>query len=329
MAGLRQRLGFRAMATAARVLGVAEDMCFGAGGPQSPPLFITGLPRAGTTVIYQAICHRFRVSYTPMLTNQLPYCPAFATRLVRRTLQSYESNFRSDYGRSDSLGAPGEGRIWNLWFDRYAPQTSLADAHPHAQRIVYSFGQIERIGGGPVVTKNPRLSQWMRPLADLFPTARFLVVVREPRAVGLSLLRRRYRRGRNPTLWYSVFPRGHESLQNRSPAGQVAGQIEGILHGLQEDIESIGAHRFSVVNYDDLCAAPTACVDRLAEWMADTGSVWETQRELPDQFKVSTRDIAEVPDSVVREFETWCESTDCTSLPLVAAPGIFNAGEHR
>ena len=316
MAGFRQRLGFRVSAAAARALGIAEDYCFGAEGPDSPPLFITGLPRGGTTLVCQAICHRFRVSYTSMLTNQLPACPAFATWLVRRRIQSYESNFRSDYGRSDSIGSPGESRIWNLWFDRYSPQSSLSEAHPHCQRVVRSFGQIERIGGAPVVTKNPRLSQWLHPMSELFPAARFLLVVRDPRAVGLSLLRRRYRRGRNPAKWYSVLPRGHETLQSRSPAGQVAGQIAGILRGLKEDIPAIGSNRFMTVTYEDFCAEPGTFLSRLAEWMEAAGSTWTTQHELPSAFEVSTRAGDGIPETADAELDEWLGEIDWNSLSL-------------
>lgn len=316
MAGFRQRLGFRVSAAVARVLGIAEDLCFGADGPASPPLFITGLPRGGTTLVYQAICHRFRLSYTPMLTNRMPACPAFATRLVRRRVRSYESNFQSDYGRSDSPGGPGESRIWNLWFDRYSPQETLSEAHPHARRVVRSFGQIERICGAPVVTKNPRLTQWLRPLSELFPTARFLIVVRDPRAVGLSLLRRRYQRGRNPTKWYSVLPRGHEELQSRSPAGQVAGQVEGILRGLHENIKTIGPERFMVVTYEDFCADPATSLDRLAAWMQDAGCVWNVRGDLPPAFDISTRREEGVPEAVVAEFDQWCGEIDWDLLEL-------------
>ncbi len=78
-----------------------------------PQLFIIGLPRSGTTLVYQYIVHRLRVSYFSNAVGRYPRSPCVATLWERATKGDYRSDFASNYGATTGPAAPHEaGNVW-------------------------------------------------------------------------------------------------------------------------------------------------------------------------------------------------------------------------
>ncbi len=263
----------------------AEARCFGDEAPALPPLFILGLPRGGTTLVAQTICHCLASSFVPELSRHLPMAPAFATWIARRGRSEYRSDFASNYGFSSGLASPSEGTFWNLWLDKDRIYDSSSALDPLAARaLVGTVGRVERIGGGPFVNKNLRNDNRARMLAELFPQAKFLAVVRNPGDVAASLMKGRIEVAGGADQWFSIKPRDYDELSDQPPEVQVAGQVAGLLRDLAADAEAIGCERFAAVSYEDFCAAPARFIDELAAFLGGRTNGFERRGTAPDSF---------------------------------------------
>jgi hypothetical protein len=179
---LAGKLLLKMMINLSKAISSVEGSIFGNKGPLHPPIFILGLPRGGTTLVYQTLCHCFELAYTPMLTNYLPFAPALTTWFCRKRQARYSSDFESHYGMTKGTASPGEGVMWNIWFlkdKHYQKGSDLEEGK--ARQIVSLVGRVERISGRPFVNKNLKHYNYLGVLAELFPAAVFLVVLRQPR----------------------------------------------------------------------------------------------------------------------------------------------------
>ncbi|HWA92567.1 MAG TPA: sulfotransferase [Rhizomicrobium sp.] len=135
-----------------------------AGAPVSPPVshvFLLGFPRSGTTLLEQVLaCH-----------------PNVATLEEKDTLADA---IRAFFGRPEDLE--------KLWA---APEAEL-----DRQRALY-WNRVRSYGTAPegkvVVDKTPINTIYLPLIARLFPDARIVFALRDPRDVVLSCFRRRFR----------------------------------------------------------------------------------------------------------------------------------------
>ncbi len=233
----------------------------------APRLFILGLPRSGTTLVYQYIVHRLKVAYLTNGVGRFPYAPCLTTWFQTRTHRRYRSDFASSFGRVYGAMAPREaGGFWGRYFDphRYqSPADIPAEAADELRRTVACIQGIH--GGRPFVNKNVRHMQRIGALDAIFDGAFFLVVSRSLADVALSLLRARYQVQDDPSAWWSVRPPDDEfeALRALPPAGQVAGQIRSLGARLETDLGRLPEERVLRLEYQHFCAAPDSVVDLL------------------------------------------------------------------
>lgn len=250
------------------LLRAAERMFVSRSRPVSAlRLFILGLPRWGTTLVYQYIVHRLKVAYLTNGVGRFPYAPCLTTWFQTRTHRRYRSDFASSFGKVRGAMAPREaGGFWGRYFDpdRYqSPGDIPAAAADELRRTVACIQRIH--GGRPFVNKNVRHMQRLGALADIFGGAYFLVISRAPADVALSVLRARHRVQDDPSRWWSVRPPDeYEELRGLSPAGQVAGQLRSLGRRLDQDLGRLPEERVLRLEYKGFCATPDSVVDLLA-----------------------------------------------------------------
>jgi hypothetical protein len=237
----------------------AERLLLGtASAPRGPQLFVLGLPRSGTTLVYQYLAHRYAVSYFTNAVGRFPCAACLCTTLATRRLGRYVSDFASEYGKSVGPLAPREaGDFWTLFFapDRYVSFDELPE--PARVRLRRTVACVQRaFGGAPFVNKNVMHAQRVDALALLFPEARFLVVERALADVGLSVLRGRSRHAPGAGDWWSIRPTDHAAFAGLPLPEQIAGQLASVGRRLAEDLGRLPAERVLGLDYEAFCAAP-------------------------------------------------------------------------
>ncbi len=232
--------------------------------PSMPVLFILGLPRSGTTLVYQYIVHRLHVAYFTNGVGKYPQSPCFISYVQNALYGDYKSDFQSNYGKVTGHVAPREaGSFWGRFFGYdeyiYFDQMNALDVKNLRNMIgcmQYIFGNV------PFVNKNIKHMLRIDALQNIFPNAYFLVVRRNTCHVALSMLRGRYANDRSPEEWWSVKPEDYEDLIKHPVEEQVAGQLKSLQKRMNHDLAKLSS-RVLYIDYEDFCRCPEMLISML------------------------------------------------------------------
>jgi hypothetical protein len=169
---------------------------------RSRPLFVVGAPRSGTSLAYRALSLHPQAAY---ISNWLGRKPNLRALALLNRLPRLMPGLRSRYWfGEDSSDAYRYGTRRPL-LERLFPApieggplfeaSGMRDAQPRpeaeqAASLRAAFAAVARYGGGSiVVSKRIINNRRMAFLAEVFPSARFVSIVRDGRAVAYSLSR--------------------------------------------------------------------------------------------------------------------------------------------
>lgn len=228
----------------------------------SPQLFILGLPRSGTTLIYQYIVHRLNVAYFTHGVGAHPRVPCVVTWYQHNRYGQYRSDFESKYGKVEGPVSPREaGTFWGRFFDlnNYVDFEDLRQKDISVlQKTVACIQNI--FGGKPFVNKNVKHLQRINAIAEIFPNSIFLVVERQLQDVALSVLRARRGSPCDSSQWFSVRPINYDAIKNLSIPEQVANQCKSVTEKMEQDLSLLPNERVIRIKYEDFCREPEALI---------------------------------------------------------------------
>lgn len=251
----------------------------------TPPIFILGAPRSGSTLLYQLLIGCLDVSYLSNLHCTLFGSPALTERLLRgrpRPPIAYESR----YGGTSGLLAPSEcGPYWYRFFRKSPQHVPLAEADPQQLgRLRASVSAFQAVARRPVVFKNLICSLRVAPIAVALPEAVYLVLHRDLLDNARSLLAARKSVTGSYERWWSAEPPGYETLLTLPVEQQVVGQVVGVDHAIDTGRERAGRDRFLDLRYEELCADPAATLRSVIEFAASHGCRVRQRAEPPAGF---------------------------------------------
>ncbi len=260
-------------------------------------LFILGLPRSGTTLIYQYIAHRLNVAYFTNGVGNFPHAPSICTFVEHNLYSQYISDFRSSYGKVVGHVAPREaGSFWLRFFDidNYARYSELSGKDRHSIRNTIAFVS-NVFGDAPFVNKNVKHLLRIDALGHLFPESIFLVVERALVDVAISVLRGRYKNLKDPNHWWSVKPPDYEVIKALPIIEQIANQCVSLKTKMEKDFSEISPDRVIRIPYSDFCSSPERIVTKLGT-VLDTG---RTDNPIENHFTFQQNRAQSEEDSVL------------------------------
>ncbi len=241
--------------------------------PRAPVLLILGLPRSGTTLVYQYLVHRLRLAYFTNGAGRFHRAPCLATRVQRRIHGEYRSDFRSEYGRvSGPLGPREAGAFWgrSFGFEEYVRFDDLDAARIDVLRRTVACVQTA-FDGAAFVNKNVKHLLRVDALARVYPQSLFLVVERDLGEVALSMYRAWLRHAPGPGAWWSVRPPDAARLSSLPLVERVAGQAVALKDRLDADLSALAADRVVRLAYEGFCDGPDGIVRLLRTRLGDPG----------------------------------------------------------
>jgi hypothetical protein len=264
--------------------------------PTMPIVFIVGVPRSGTTLLYQLISAYLDVGYVSNAMARWWMVPVAAAR-VRSPLKTRHSSpsLDSDLGRSEGPDGPHEfGWFWQ--FHLHHEESDDLDAEALAARdFRVAKAELEGLAGyfnRPLILKAlvhvPYKIAWLK---AQFPQARFIWVHRDPIFVAQSILQAREDRFGDAKRWLSIRPRDVASWRSRTPCEQVAHQIVDVTAAIDRAFASLGPSEGLRVEYDALIRHPDAELRRIADFC---GAKVQRGTKLFD-LKLQTRDRMRLP----------------------------------
>lgn len=238
------------------------------------PVFIVGSPRSGTTVIRQVVSSSIESSYFTNTTNKLfrifsfplPSISAILTNTIFRDRIKI-TNDQLNYGTTPGRGAPCEGElIWGYWFQtkhNAVEPEELTEEHQTMMRL--AVANTERIYGKPFINKTTVLSLRVTALAQVFPTAVFIRVRRDPIDIAQSLLIARKTKYKE---WLGAKPTECEQIDVDDLVKQVCTQVFFTEKKLSEGECVVGKERFWNISYKQFCNSPLSEMKKLSKFLA-------------------------------------------------------------
>ncbi len=224
---------------------------------QHSPVFIIGVPRSGTTILYQLITQIFNVTYFNNFVNLSRENLYFGSWLSHKIFKGKPHNsYISNYGntKESGLSAPSEiGNFWYRWIPRnkiYIKENDLT--HEEKQEIYNNFSSIINRYNQPLVIKNLYLSQRLRLIYDIFPKAKFIYVKRSPLFTAQSLFLGRRKHNRNISEWWSIEPKNVQEIKNLSALEQVVAQTYYIDKQIYEDLLLFPRENILNIQYEEI-----------------------------------------------------------------------------
>lgn len=260
-------------------------------------IFVLALPRSGSTVTYQAICHGLSVQYLSNIWNLLYQLPLLGGWLSFSFSKRHRSDFHSEHGFVSGLGGPAEGlRFWHRWLDcglsdADCKTVSLGTLKRRSDYLSKVLSVLTR-SQGPFVTAYLGHSLVPDRIFKAFPGAVLIRLRRDPVSNALSLLKATRAA---KSKWFSVLTDECLGFSGSSEYERVAAQVYWLNRRL--DDAACSSH-FLTVDYESLCENPEREVRRIKDWCIDKGISVKNKFSLPETFEQKVIDFDNNQDAV-------------------------------
>lgn len=257
--------------------------------PIDKPIFIVGLPRSGTSMLYNILCAHENAGY---ITNSINACPN-SICTIEWLRKKFKLNATGERFLADSInvdfGSPSEpALLWGKWIGRDAEslywkekrieefsKEKVEEIHNDIRRILYSFGGLKN-NNKRFICKYPAMQTELRMVQDLFPDAHFIHIVRDSRPAANSLLKlyhilnNQIKKIKHPTISYIVpYPRVKTLKSYIDKYG--ADNIRTTAHVWQDSIQLVhetapDLKNYIEVRYEDILSNPKLELQRLFDF---------------------------------------------------------------
>jgi hypothetical protein len=239
--------------------------------PDTPVVFIVGVPRSGTTLLYQLMVRQLQMGYVNNYMARFwmaPIVGAIAYRLAHRR-EDASIPLKSHLGGTPTPASPHEFS----WFWEYWTEFGDIDDHPESSLQKMQWEPIRRELEGlagffeaPLVLKSINYVNYhIEWIARLMPQAKFLWIRRKSEYVAQSIYESRQKRYDDPEVWWSVRPADVDRWLDRPPAEQIAHQIRDIDRGVREGLRAIDPARHRTLTYESLTLQPRETLRAVAD----------------------------------------------------------------
>lgn len=233
------------------------------------PVFVVGLPRSGTTLVYELIVQAFDVAYFTRAYAYSYGLPNITTRMMHRYSRTPVPRYTSNYGRIPGWRSPAENHVfWERWIrsrgqlGHYLPPGITSANRLAAAR--QSVASITAIAGRPFVFKDVYLAMSPVALLEFFPNARIILVERDFDAVCASVLQARMKH--KAGTWWSVRPPFYREMMDKDDVEKTAYQCTRAKQLMDREFAGIPAANCLRVSYDEICSDPLEVLEHLGDW---------------------------------------------------------------
>lgn len=225
------------------------------------PIFIVGLPRSGTTILYQYLCNSLFVTYTSNLWALFPKSGPKLANILRLKAPIENKSF---YGNGPSLISAQEGgNIFSQWFKDNEYHYCAALNSTTQKEIQTYFSTCEESAKQTLLIKNVRNTVRIKALLKAFPKAKFISISREPMAIAQSVYQGRLDLFGNEDTNFTVTPKEWNTIKDWPLEKQIAGQVHFLEQNLKEDLSLIPNAQKIELTYNEFCDQPYKVVQDL------------------------------------------------------------------
>lgn len=237
-----------------------------------PVLFISYLPRSGSTFLSQLLISTGRFNYISNFQSKWWLAPYAGGILERMLLDKPVGNiaFNSDYGLTRHWYEPSEfSYFWEYWLNLSENKSHTLSKRDAAkvnwELLAKEINAIRSLSRYPLIFKKEWLGMNAGLLIEKIPNSRFIYLDRNPYDLMVSILRARQEVFGNLKSWWAAKPSNYLQLLKLAPELQVAGQIAGIRKDIKKWVE-LYPEKFLCMDYETLVGDVHAQVRRIGDF---------------------------------------------------------------
>ncbi|KAA3609940.1 MAG: sulfotransferase [Calditrichaeota bacterium] len=219
-------------------------------------LFIVGVPRSGSTILYQVLTNYLDVLYFDNLAHLFNRNLLFGMWLSNKKFKSGPHNcYRSIHGSTMDWGlhAPSEaGPFWRRMLpgkDHFLTNEEIETLK--SEKIKNNLDPLMAKYRKPLIIKNLVLSQRLKIVAKLYPQAKIVFLKRNPLDNAKSIYKARQSLAVKKGEWWSVKPKNYKDLLALDEPELVVKQIYYIEKQIMEDLSLFPEKNISFLQYDE------------------------------------------------------------------------------
>ena len=250
----------------------------------TPPVFIIGPPRSGTTVLYQLLCKHFNFAYINNFIADWYNAPVLATKAFNIFIKDRNQiELNSTFGKSSKYYGPNEfSEFWYRWFSK--EHTLINDS----ENLVKEIAGITEIFQKHLVLKNVVNSMRINQLNNLFKNPIFILLKRDYLDNAQSILNARKSLYNDKNYPWSVITPTMKQNPGLPYYIQIVKQIHDIHSIINSSIVAIGDDKLISVDYKDLCCdTPEVLNSILLQLRLKNFRITKTS-DFPDKLDYST-----------------------------------------
>lgn len=245
------------------------------------PIFMIGVPRSGTTIIFEALCRHELLGWLTNYSEEFPSLPAL--NLLRGLMDNrvfsvfgHKKQHNSTIPWNRYLPKPYESyAFWNYYARKSFAEDYLAGVkaeEAEAARVRNAVKKTVKYQGRRRFTTKLTGPGRIEYLNSIFPDAIFVHVIRDGRAVVDSLLRVPFWKdngGYDHPFWKNGFPDYYFQEWERSgkqKAVLAALQWRNIIECSRKEATKLGQGRYHEIYYEDWVKDPVASVTKLLNY---------------------------------------------------------------
>ncbi len=254
----------------------------------TPPIFIIGAPRSGTSLLYELMITRFHFAYISNLAHRFYLTPLAATWLGKSRIAAWRGDFTSRFGHIAGWGAPNEGGwIWRRWLKDgdWTDGHDFDEAHIPSLRAL-TLG-LAGIMDAPFLNKNVMHSNRLHLMHKIWPDAVFIHVRRDIADNVRSIVRAERKEGgpaHDQDHWWSVRPSTTPDYIGKDDVSRATAQVMGTTQDIQRDIETVGPDRMVTIDYTGMCSDPAGTIDKIADFLSRHNVQPNGKHIIPEKF---------------------------------------------
>lgn len=239
---------------------------------KNQPIFIIGVPRTGSTILYQILTNELDVLYIDNLTDILHPNILLGMSLSQRFFDNKPHNcFSSVEGDTWLCGLHAPSESGEFWYQYLPRDKHFIDYDDFDEKTIEKFQKqiftvIEKFNK-PLLLKNLNAGQRLRLINKITPNAKFIYIKRDFLDTAFSILNSRRKLGIKDNKWWSIKPNNYESLSGANVYELITNQIFYLEKQIAEDVSLFPQQNVSTFNYNDLYKNYNNIIDRIAEFI--------------------------------------------------------------
>lgn len=259
-----------------------------------PTVFVFGLPRSGTTLLYQFIAKYFEIGYFNNLMAKFWKAPLFSIKLARSlNLNQIPFSLDSHYGRTDEITGPHEFSYFfqDLFemksIERFVDfsETKINFDESYVRSVILNFQQeFDKA----LVFKTNFAVNYIHTINDLLDKSFFVYIQRDRLDVATSILKARKKFYGNYIKWWATYSKSYFA-PHLSFEEQIFNQIDELEEIYEQKFKTIPDQKKILISYKDFCNEPQLIYKEIFDKLNALGPVEEkTNTDIPKKLRFST-----------------------------------------